>query len=254
MKESEIVYNNIRTLCISFLSFMKKYTLLFSSLIAIALTTYFSLLPLGWVTQADISDLYFSKITPAGFTFSIWSLIYLSWLWLGIMQATWKEKGGKKALYLSCALALTVLWLVPWHFNFIGTSFLVMLLLLFVLAYLYNERKYSKYFQWTLELFFGWIIVATIANFHALLIAYDLYFFPVIFTVISLILWLWVNTQFIRKKDSYIPAFVYIWALIGIIISQNNTFIQGTSSISILILLALMAGKYQVHQKRKKKQ
>jgi translocator protein len=232
---------------------MKKYTLLISSLIAIALTTYFSLLPLGGVTQADISDLYFSKITPAGFTFSIWSLIYLSWLWLWIVQGVGKEKWGKKSLYLSCAIALTALWLVPWHFNFIGTSFLVMMLLLFILLYLYNERKYSTYFQWTLELFLGWIIVATIANFHALLIAYDLYFFPVVFTLISLILWLWVNTQFIRNRNSYIPAFVYIWALLGIIISQSNSLIQGTSSVSILILLAVMAGKYRVFHKRKKK-
>jgi translocator protein len=232
---------------------MNKYILLLCSIIAVALTTYFSLLPLAGVTQADISDLYFSKITPAGFTFSIWSIIYLAWLGLGILQIMRKEKAGKKSLFLSCSILLTVLWLIPWHFGFIATSFLIMLLILFILFSLYSEKKYERYFQMTLELTLGWILVATIANFHALLIAYDVYFFPIIFTLISLALWLFVNIRFIQKRESYIPAFVYIWALFGIIVAQNSPVIQASASLCILILLGIMAGKYRVFQKKKKK-
>jgi translocator protein len=66
--------------------------------------------------------MYATSITPAGFTFSIWSIIYLSWLVLGFYNIFYKkkEKIKKQDLYfLASAQILTVLWLIPWHYNFI---------------------------------------------------------------------------------------------------------------------------------------
>ena len=63
---------------------MQKYPLLISALITIGLTTLVSMpgspYLIGGMTQADISAMFATSVTPAGFTFAIWSLIYLSWI------------------------------------------------------------------------------------------------------------------------------------------------------------------------------
>lgn len=193
---------------------MKKYIFPSITLGTIALTAYFSLLPLNGMGQADVSDLYFTAITPVGFTFSIWSLIYIAWLYLGVQILREKIIPRKSILQFSCAIALTALWLVPWHFLFIGTSFLIMMLILGILLYLYDKKKHRSDFQRVLELTLGWILVASIANFHSLLVAYDFYFFPITFTCISIVAGTYINWNFLRKNDSFIPALVFIWALI----------------------------------------
>lgn len=166
---------------------MKKYLFLFVALGTIGLTTYFSLLPLNGNSQADISNLYPTSITPAGFTFSIWSLIYLSWLVLGFFLIGRKSK-HQQPVSFPLAVGLTALWLVPWHYEYIGISFLLMLIILGLLFHAFLKQKYFRMKQLSLELTLGWILVATIANLHILLVAYDIYYFPVFFTSISLLL------------------------------------------------------------------
>lgn len=63
---------------------MPKYILLISALVAVGLSAVFSILPVGIYNQAQVSALYPTLFTPAGFTFSIWSIIYASWIILGV--------------------------------------------------------------------------------------------------------------------------------------------------------------------------
>lgn len=112
-----------------------KYLVLLFAVITIAWTSWLSVpyfgYPLGGYSQADISNMYPNAITPAGFTFSIWSMIYLSWLILGVSILLKKTKiSNKQALYFSLAIALTGIWLVPWGYNMIGLSLIIMLVLL----------------------------------------------------------------------------------------------------------------------------
>jgi benzodiazapine receptor len=39
-----------------------------------------TIIPLGAFDQGEVSALYPTLFTPAVFTFSIWSIIYLSWV------------------------------------------------------------------------------------------------------------------------------------------------------------------------------
>lgn len=68
-----------------------QYLLLITSLFTIGFTTLVSIpdspFLIGGMTQADISNMYPTAITPAGFTFAIWSLIYLSWIVVGVFIA-----------------------------------------------------------------------------------------------------------------------------------------------------------------------
>jgi hypothetical protein len=63
---------------------MIRYLLLITALITIGLTSLVSIpgspYLIGGMTQADISAMFATAITPAGVTFSIWSVIYLGWL------------------------------------------------------------------------------------------------------------------------------------------------------------------------------
>ena len=173
---------------------MKKYILLISSIISIWLTSYLSLLPLNGNSQADISNLYNTSITPAWFTFSIWSIIYLSWiiLWLYLIYNKNVIK-KKKIILLSVAQLTSLIWLFPWHYNMVGISVIIMLCLLWILSYLIIKRNKNKVFQGISDLFFWWILVATIVNIHTFLIYADIYIYPIILWVISLLIWWIIN-------------------------------------------------------------
>lgn len=70
---------------------MKKFIPLIVAIIVITFSFAVSIpgspFLINGMTQKDISDQFFTAITPAGFTFSIWSVIYLSWLILGFLFA-----------------------------------------------------------------------------------------------------------------------------------------------------------------------
>jgi hypothetical protein len=70
---------------------MQKYLLLITALITIGLTSLVSIpgspYLIGGMTQADISAMFATSVTPAGVTFAIWSLIYISWIIAGVYVA-----------------------------------------------------------------------------------------------------------------------------------------------------------------------
>ncbi len=63
---------------------MIRYLLLITALVTIGLTSLVSIpgspYLIGGMTQADISAMFATSVTPAGVTFAIWSLIYLAWV------------------------------------------------------------------------------------------------------------------------------------------------------------------------------
>ncbi len=197
---------------------MKKYILLTSALISIGLTTYFSLLPLNWVSQADISNLYSTPITPAGFTFSIWSLIYFSWLALGIYAIVKKPKISKSLRYkLATAQILSAAWLIPWHYDYILSSMVIMaVIFVFLWQTMWTKKSTDSFFKYTTWLFFGWIAVASLLNFNVMLIDQQLYSDPALFSAISIAIAGFISIYWIHAKKNYIPLLVLIWALVWI--------------------------------------
>lgn len=220
---------------------MKKYILLISSIISIWLTSYLSLLPLNGNSQADISNLYNTSITPAWFTFSIWSIIYLSWiiLWFYLIYNK-NEIKKKKIILLSAAQLTSMIWLFPWHYNMVGLSVIIMLWLLWILSLLVIKRNKNKVFQGISDFFFWWILVATIVNIHTFLIYVDIYIYPIILWVVSLIIWWIINIIIIHKYKTIIPSIVFIWALFWIISKQADVSIISSSYIIWFIVLSIM--------------
>jgi hypothetical protein len=78
----------------------QKYILLVSAIIATIFSALISIIPIGLYNQAEVSAMLPTLFTPAPITFSIWSIIYLSWIALGIYEAFGKSWVSKNNTYI----------------------------------------------------------------------------------------------------------------------------------------------------------
>ena len=72
---------------------------------------------LNGVTSGEVSDIYPTLITPAGFTFAIWGVIYTLLLIFTIYQAMPKNRDKPFLKQISLLFALSSIW------NIYGFSF-----------------------------------------------------------------------------------------------------------------------------------
>ncbi len=181
--------------------------------------------PLNGMSQKDISDMYHSAVTPASFTFSIWSVIYLSWCVLAIMMIVIPKRQWlrqKAAIPLTIAIALSGLWLIPWAYNWIGVSMIIMLLILGLLMYtFFLSRRSSPLGRTTVELFLGWIHIATIAQFSVWLMAIGVLDGTEEYFAIGILAFALIVTIFYQVRyRTYSISLVYLWALVGVWVEQ----------------------------------
>jgi benzodiazapine receptor len=186
------------------------------------------LLPINGMNTGQISDLYPSMFTPSGFTFGIWSLIYL-WL-LVFVIAQWFYAGKTYYKNLSWLFILSclanMLWIVAWHYLLPAVSLVIMTILLFALVRIFLmfqdyslSVKEKIFLQFPFHVYLGWISVATIANVATVLVNRQWEGTPlsteawtIIMLVIATLLSLWMTIRF--KAIFY--SLVTLWALYGI--------------------------------------
>lgn len=195
-------------------------------------------LPLGGNTTGELSDLYPNLFTPAGFTFSIWGVIYTALLVYIVFQAgsIFKSKPRDSDavveeltpwFLVSCLC--NMLWIVLWHYQFILFSVVVMLGILFslfqVVSRIYlNERAGTVYrklfFKIPFGLYLGWILVATVANVTALLVNVGWGGFglsDVFWTITMLVIATFIAVFTMYKLNNVFIGLSVIWALFGIV-------------------------------------
>ena len=136
-------------------------------------------LPLGGRTTGEVSDRYPSLFTPAGFTFSIWGVIYVALLvfvigyifeWYALSASLQRQIGW---LFVFSAL-LNIAWLWMWHHDRIVLSTVVMPALFSVLMFAFLTIDASSFWlRVPFSLYFAWICVALIANVTIMLVALD---------------------------------------------------------------------------------
>ena len=94
-----------------------------------------SILPINGRGTGEISNLYYTFITPAGYAFSIWGLIYFTLAIWGVYQlfpSTWNHPAfnhGIGYLFILNALA-NIGWIFAWHYLQMWLSVILMLVLL----------------------------------------------------------------------------------------------------------------------------
>lgn len=198
-----------------------------------------NILPINNLNTGEISDKYPNLFVPAGFTFSIWSLIYLQLLILTIYNIYIAFKDDKRDLsyfnfILGINFVLNSLWVIFWHYEFVFISWLIMIFIFITLLLMdrFLDRKIihglkdKVSFRYTISIYYGWISVATIANTTALLVKLGWDGFGInqeVWTLLVIIVATVIAslTLLIQKNIAY--ALVFIWAFIGIAYKRLNT-------------------------------
>ncbi len=127
---------------------------------------------LGGIDPGAVSDKYPTRITPAGYAFAIWSLIYLGLVAFSIYQAlpqnSARFRNIRTVYILNCAANCA--WLYFWHQEAIVICLAIIFLMLGTLVYInINLQKTETYGEFWLAkapfgLYFGWVTAATILN------------------------------------------------------------------------------------------
>lgn len=212
-------------------------------------------LPLGGRDTGEVSALFSNLFTPAGFTFSIWSVIYVGLTAFTVYQFLPSQADNpvvqRVAVLFIVSSLLNLSWLLAWHYLWIGTSVVLMVLLLLTLILIYSrvarragERTPAYRFMVALpfRLYLGWISVATIANISAYLTSVGWDGGPVgevgwtlimiAATVVLGVLSLW------TRRDIFYTL-VLVWALVGVAAGQTQeTAVMVAGIIAALLLLA----------------
>lgn len=131
--------------------------------------------PFNGQTMGAVSARYPTLLTPAGYAFSIWGLIFLAltvyaiWQLLPAQRATYLP--GHIARPLTVASVATASWVVLFAYELIEMSVVAMLVILLALIITYGRarrqvraRKVPRWVIIPFALYLGWISVATVLN------------------------------------------------------------------------------------------
>lgn len=190
-------------------------------------------------TVGEVSALYQNYFTPAGYAFSIWSLIYIGLFAFSIYQGRSlfinekdDEVVGQVGWWFVISSLANILWIITWIYNYIGLSVLIMIILLFSLVQIIfktgmelHQAKLSKiaFVWWPFSLYAGWITVALIANIAAWLTSIGWNGWgisEIAWTVVMLIAAGIINVAITWSRNMREFALVGVWALIAIAVAN----------------------------------
>lgn len=225
-------------------------------------------------TVGEISDSYPTLFAPAGYTFSVWGIIYLALLGFVIFQA--RDLFNKRPINLDfrdqigpwfiLSNVFNMAWIIAWVNEYIGLALLLMLALLGSLLIIYlklgiGKRAVTAPVKWFVHvpfsIYLGWICVATIANVSALLV--DLKWsglgLPAEIWTGLMILVAGVLAAFlgIKRKDIALRG-VVIWALIGVYVKISGlNFPEGkyliwTIGLSIFLIVVSFVNDFTANK------
>jgi benzodiazapine receptor len=231
-------------------------------IVVIAVNALANILPINGYNTGQISGFYPNYFVPAGFTFSIWGIIYLSFLVYSITYTYYQLNQDKFPVinqYLDkvspwywATCILNASWILAWHYLQVLLSVLIMLLFLFALIQIFKStQKIAKEMNLITRLslvtpfsiYIGWISVATIANVTALLVKYQWTggIHPIYWSVIMIFVAVIAGVYFIQQFKTISYPLVIAWAIWGIKAAQGakSNLIETASVIGLFILISL---------------
>lgn len=237
---------------------MMKKSMVFVALIVMLFVNMLAvLLPINKVTTKELSDAIPIFFVPAGYVFSIWSVIYLALIGYAIYQLLPVAKHDKKLHSIAGLFVVNALanagWILLWHYRYVTTSVLVMLLILATLILIYQklgigQTQVSRQQYWLshfpFSLYLGWICVATIANIAGALYVHQWSGWgitPELWSTILIIVTTILTLSMLLRRRDYVFAAVIIWAVIGIGVKFAAVpIILWTVIPSILVITVMM--------------
>src|SRR5688572_7967780 len=126
------------------------------------------------VTPEVISGKYPTIITPAGYAFAIWSLIYLGMIGFSIYQLLPSQTDNPRFRAIRTVYILNCVancaWIYLWHHEMIvaalGVIFLLLATLIYINIKLQNTETATEMLlsKIPFSIYFGWVTVASILN------------------------------------------------------------------------------------------
>lgn len=227
--------------------------------VMIAMNVLANVLTFNGQTTGQVSDKYSNLFAPAGLTFSIWGLIYLLLLGYVIYQLSYyriyetmtKDYYEKLAVLFILSNLINSGWIVAWHYDRIGISLILMLLLLICLIglnYVVRPEQPTTADSLLLKLpfnvYFGWITVATIANVTTYLVSIDWDGFgisDVVWTDIIIAVGALIGLVTMMYFRSIAYGMVFLWAYAGIALKHWMPTGYDSTYMSVLITVGLSA-------------
>lgn len=212
-------------------------------------------LPLNGVSTGELSDLYPVLITPAGYVFSIWSLIYVGLAAYTVYQALPAQRTNPVLRATGWAYIISSIfnigWLFAWHYEYVTISLVVMVALLAALIYIYHRlypyfSSASTVEMWSVHfpfrIYLGWITVATVVNAAVVLYSAGWRGGPLsepIWAVIMVLVATSIGFVFALWRRDAAYVFVLIWAFVGIYFANQGIDMLENITIITSILLGM---------------
>jgi hypothetical protein len=198
---------------------------------------------------AAISAKYPTLVTPAGYAFSIWALIYAGLIAFSIYQLIPSNLARFRAVrsFYIFSCALNCAWLYFWHRDQIVICFVIILALAIILMLISYQLKDPESLRdtWAAKepfgLYFGWVTAAMLVNFSIMLKFLGIEFSATLGTLfaVSLILLAAVFAIIMRYKlTTYVYPLAVAWALTAIAVKQSGqTLIVTAAAIGVIACL-----------------
>lgn len=238
-----------------------------SFLLMILVNVLANLLPINGVTTGEVSDAFPNLFAPAGFTFSIWSLIYILLAGFIINQllllrneipSSTAVVRGIGSYFIISALA-NAAWIISWHYQSISLSLILMAVILVSLIIIYRNIRTFRlngaeklFFRLPFSIYLGWITVATLANLTIFLVSVGWgaggLAEQTSWTILVLLAGLAVGAAVSLKNKDIAYGLVIIWAYFGILFKHLSAdgfagaypAVSITVSFSLLVMLTLI--------------
>lgn len=217
-----------------------------------------NVLPIGGYTSKMVSDLYPTFFTPAPYTFIIWSAIYIAMAAFVFFQWDFGKTGAISSLraeigwwfVISCAF--NTAWIFFWHFRLIALSTVCIIGLLISLVMivtriqnLLSPSKSALLSKLGFDIYFGWILVASIANISVLLVSigWDGGGLSESFWTIALLcLTVLIGISAIYTDKRWLSVLTILWSLFGILVRHLMPVPEGFAGTHFGIILTAVIG------------
>ncbi|ERM80192.1 hypothetical protein P872_14310 [Rhodonellum psychrophilum GCM71 = DSM 17998] len=213
---------------------------------------------IGGNSIGEVSDQYNTLISPSGYAFSIWGLIYLmlfgfvAYQWYGFFNNRNLESLEKGSIWFSVSNIANGSWIVAWANIELGLSVMIMAVLLFSLIQLVLKLKLEIwdaplriifFVWWPICIYIGWVILASVLNVAVWLKsvnALDEVISPEFWAVLMISIATMVYLFLIQKRNMREAALVGVWGLLAISHQQweaNQTVVWASLLASGILLL-----------------
>ncbi|MGG6311522.1 tryptophan-rich sensory protein [Paenibacillus macerans] len=226
--------------------------------------------PLGGLSTGQLSDKYHTLITPADYTFTVWTVIYgllAGWVLYPLLRNKRDPYSiPSMPLWFLLSCLLNIAWLASWQLQRLPLSLAAMLLLLAVLAAMYRRTRRTLrpaaadiwLVRLPFTLYFGWIGVAALVNIQAVLVhalrigyasaGYGSLLLPILLLSIGLAAACLIG---FRARDGLLPL-VYAWGYAAIMLEQQAQRAVAVASGALalgLVVYALRIAFLRAHER-----